>query len=314
MARAPRYANDHDHYEWRPIVDRERLRWPESARVALAAIVVLDQLDFLPPEGSVQPPGQYHRPLPEYWAYTHRQYGLRVGVFRVLEALARHGFTPTVALDALTARHYPWLVRHCVDRGCEIMGHGIAASRMITSRMTEEEERRYIRESLDAVARVAGTRPQGWLGPEGGESERTPRLLAEAGIRYVCDWANDEQPYPMRTPAGELFALPLVLDLDDQFALRDRRFPVDGYVRTVKQAFNRIYRDSAETGRLFVLTIHPYLMGQPFRARYLDDALRHLRRRKRVWSASASDIVEWFAETHAIRKSNPPDRRPRPAR
>ena len=314
MARAPRYANDHDHYEWRPIVGRERLRWPEGARVALAAIVVLDQLDFLPPEGSVQPPGQYHRPLPEYWAYTHRQYGLRVGVFRVLEALARHGIAPTIALDALTARNCPWLVRHCVDRGCEIMGHGIAASRMITSRMTEAEERQCIRESLDALASAAGMRPQGWLGPEGGESARTPRLLAEAGIRYVCDWANDEQPYPMRTPAGALFALPLVLDLDDQFALRDRRFPVDGYVRTVKQAFDRIYRDSAETGRLFVLTIHPYLMGQPFRAQFLDDALRHLRRRKRVWSASASDIVEWFAETHAVRQSNPPDRRPRPAR
>ena len=301
MSRAPRYANDHDHYEWRPIVDRERLRWPEGARVALVAIVVLDHLDFLPPEGSVQPPGQYHRPLPEYWAFTHRQYGLRVGVFRVLEALARHRITPTIALDAQTAENCPWLVRHCVGRGYEIMGHGIAASRMITSRMSEAEERRYLRGSLDAVARAAGARPRGWLGPERGESKRTPRLLAEEGIRYVCDWANDEQPYPMRTPAGELFALPLVLDLDDEFALRDRRFPVDGYVRTIKQAFDRIYRDSAATGRLFVLTIHPYLMGQPFRARFLDDALRHLRRRKRVWCASASDIVEWYAQKHAVR-------------
>ena len=277
--------------------------------MALAAIVVLDHLDFQPPEGSVQPPGLYHRPLPEYWAFTHRQYGLRVGVFRVLEALARHAITPTIALDALTASRCPYLVRHCVARGYEIMGHGIAASRMISSRMTEAEERQYVRESLDAVTSAAGARPRGWLGPEGGESQRTPRLLAEAGVRYVCDWANDEQPYRMTTPAGELFALPLVLDLDDQFALRDRRFPVDGYVRTVKQAFDRIYRDSAKSGRLFVLTIHPYLMGQPFRARFLDDALRHIRRRKRVWSASASEVVEWFAQTHAVLGSQSPDQR-----
>ena len=269
--------------------------------MALAAIVVLDHLDFQPPEGSVQPPGLYHRPLPEYWAFTHRQYGLRVGVFRVLEALARHGITPTIALDALTARSCPWLVRHCIARGCEIMGHGVAASRMISSRMTEAEELRYLRESLDAVASATGARPRGWLGPEGGESARTPRLLAEEGIRYVCDWANDEQPYrDARHRPASFSPLPLVLDLDDQFALRDRRFPVDGYVRTVKQAFDRIYRDSAESGRLFVLTIHPYLMGQPFRARFLDDALRHIRRRKRVWSASASEVVEWFAETQAV--------------
>lgn len=97
--------------------------------MALAAIVVLDHLDFLPPEGSVQPPGQYRRPLPECWAYTHRQYGLRVGVFQVLEALARHGIAPTVALDALTARHCPWLVRHCVDRGCEIVAWGTESPR-----------------------------------------------------------------------------------------------------------------------------------------------------------------------------------------
>ena len=310
MSRAPRYANDHDHYEWRPIVARERLRWPEGARVALAAIVVLDHLDFLPPEGSAQPPGQYHRPRPEYWAYTHRQYGLRVGAFRVLDALARHGITPTIALDAQTAGNCPWLVRHCVAKGFEIMGHGIAASRMITSRMTELEERRYIRESLDVVgSATGGARPRGWLGPEGGESARTLRLLAEAGVRYVCDWANDEQPYPMRTPAGGLFALPLVLDLDDEFALRDRRFPVDGYLRTVKQAFDRIYRDSATSGRIFVLPIHPYLMGQPFRARFLDEALRHLRRRKRVWPASASEIVEWFAETTAVPELQSPDGR-----
>ena len=82
-------------------------------------------------------------------------------------------------------------------------------------------------------------------------------------------------------------------------------------MRTVKQAFDRIYRDSAKSGRLFVLTIHPYLMGQPFRARFLDDALRHLRRRKRVWSASASEIVEWYAETTAAPKSQSPERRAR---
>ena len=296
MPQKPNSGMDHDHYDWSPVVSRRRLRWPQQARVALATIVVLDHLDFGPPEGSVQPPGLYHRPLPEYWAFTHRQYGLRVGVFRVLDALARHGITPTVAMDALTAENCPYLMRLCLDRGYEIIGHGTAVSRMITSRMTEADERHYIDESLEPLVRATGRTPRGWLGPEFGESARTPGLLAEAGIRYVCDWANDEQPYPMRTPSGELIALPLILDLDDVFALRDRHFPVDGYTRTVKQAFDRIYRDAAKSGRLFVLPIHPYLMGQPFRIGFLDDALRHIRRRKGVWSASAGEIVDWYAQ------------------
>ena len=296
MSQAPQYGMDHDHYDWSPVVNRRKLRWPGGARVAMAAMVVLDHLDFLPPDGSVQPPGLYHRPLPEYWAFTHRQYGLRVGVFRVLEALTRHGITPTVAMDAMTAENCPYLARLCLAQGYEIIGHGMAVSRMITSRMTEAEERRYIQESLDSLVRATGTAPRGWLGPEYGESARTPRLLAEAGIRYVCDWANDEQPYPIRTPAGDLMALPQILDLDDMFALRDRRFPVDGYARTVKQAFDRIYRDGAKSGRLFVLPIHPYLMGQPFRIGFLDDILRHVRRRKGVWSASGSEIIEHYRQ------------------
>ena len=291
-----RYGMDHEHYDYSPVVSRKRLRWPRKARVAVATIVVLDHLDFAPPEGSVQPPGLYHRPLPEYWAFSLRQYGLRVGVYRVLETLARHGVTPTIAIDALTAENCPYLVEHCLRQGFEIMAHGIAVSRMITSRMTEAEERRYIRDSLDAVSRATGTAPVGWLGPEFGESAATPRLLAEAGVRYVCDWANDEQPYPMKVPAGELFALPLILDLDDVFALRDRRFPVDGYARYLKEAFDRIYRDAAKSGRLLVLTIHPYLMGQPFRIGYLDDALHHVMRRKGVWTASAGEIVDWYRQ------------------
>ena len=296
MPQEPQYGMDHDHYDWSPIVNRKRLRWPHGARVALATIVVLDHLDFSPLEGSVQPPGLYHRPRPEYWAFTHRQYGLRVGVFRVLDALARHGITPTIAMDALTAENCPYVVRHCMERGYEIIGHGMAVSRMITSRMSAADERHAIAESLASLARATGRAPRGWLGPEFGESVRTPGLLAEAGIRYVCDWANDEQPYPMKTAAGELFALPLILDLDDVFALRDRGFPVDGYARNVKQAFDRIYRDAANSGRLFVLPIHPYLMGQPFRIGFVDDILRHVRRRKKVWSESGGKIIEWYSQ------------------
>ncbi len=303
-----RHGMDHEHYDWSPVSTREPLRWPNGARVALCAIVVLDHLDFLPPDGTVQPPGLYHRPLPEYWAFTHRQYGLRVGVFRVLDVLEKHGIPPTVAMDGLTAENYPYLVRHCLNRGCEIIGHGIAASRMISSRMSETEERTYIRDSVNVLARATGARPAGWLGPEYGESERTPGLLAEAGIRYLCDWANDEQPYPMKTPAGALIALPFILDLDDQFALRDRRFPVDGYARHLKEAFRRIYRDAEPTGRLMVLMLHPYLIGQPFRIGFLDEALASMVRRQRVWAALGRDIVESYCRAT---RGDRPGKRPR---
>jgi peptidoglycan/xylan/chitin deacetylase (PgdA/CDA1 family) len=289
-----RFGMDHPHYRWSPVVARAPLRWPGGARVALAAVVCLEHLDWEPPTGTYQPPGLYHRPLPEYWAISHREYGHRVGIFRVLDTLERHGIRPTVAMDALTAEHYPYLVEHCLGRGAEIIAHGLAVSRMITSGMSEADERAYIRQSIDAVAAATGTTPAGWFGPEYGESTRTPALLAEAGIRYVCDWVNDEQPYPMTVPSGELTALPLMLELDDVFALRDRRFETDGWARNVKQAFDRIYRDGAKIRRLLALSLHPHLIGQPFRIGLLDAVLGHIMRRKRVWPATGSEVVEAY--------------------
>ncbi len=290
---------DHAHYDWSPVIKRETLRWPDGARVALSVIVTLEQVEWHPPEGSYQPPGFYshlamQRPILEPWAISHREYGHRVGIFRVLEVLQNHGIKPTIAMDSFTAGNYPYLVRHCLDRGCEIIAHGISANQMITSRMTADEERRYIRDSIEAITAATGSAPRGWLGPEYGESTRTPGLLAEAGIRYVCDWVNDEQPYPVNTPTGELYALPIMLELTDTFSLRDRRFPVDGYATHLKEGFDTVYEDARDTGRLMVLNLHPWLVGQPCRIGFLDDALAHMVRRERVWAATGSEIVDWY--------------------
>jgi len=298
MATDPRPGMDHDHYAWSPIVARPRLEWPGGARIALAVIVALEHIEWTPPAGSVQAPGLYThlalaRPIPEFWSVSHREYGHRVGIFRVLDVLARHGIRPTIAIDAMTARHYPWLVRHCARRGCEFIAHGISASRMITSRMSEADERAYIAESVAAVREATGTSPAGWAGPEYGESTRTPRLLAEAGLRYVCDWANDEQPYPMLT-APPLTALPAMIELDDVFALRERHFRVDEYAVQLRDAFDTIYRDAATTGRVLVLNVHPWLMGQPFRIGFLESALAHMVNHAQVWRASGSEIVDAY--------------------
>lgn len=295
-----RHGMDHDHYEWSPISTRGVLRWPDGAQVALCVIINLEHLEWEPPEGSYQTPmlagGLGPRGYPNYPMLTHRDYGHRVGIFRVFDVLEKHGIPPTVAMDALTAEHYPELVQHCLDRGCEIIGHGQSASQMITSRMSESEERDYIQNSIASLAKATGTTPTGWLGPEYGESARTPTLLAEAGIRYVCDWTNDEQPYRMMTRMGELFALPMMLELDDVHALWDRRVQVDRYEQLLRESFDILYRDGAQTGRLLVLHLHPWLIGQPFRVGFLDAALSAMMQRQGGWAAQGARIIDWFRQ------------------
>ena len=301
-----RQGMDHDHYDWSPLnARRPVLTWPERARVALCVIVNLEHMEWARPSGAYQVPnlagGYGQGPFPDVTAWSHREYGHRVGVFRVLEALDALGIKPTIAMDALTAEHYPFLVRHCRARGDEVIGHGISVNRMITSRMSEEEERAYIRASIDPLTRAFGTAPRGWLGPEYGESPRTPRLLAQAGIHYVCDWVNDEQPYPLKVVEGELDALPISLPLDDVNALWDRRMDIDGYGAMIKETFDTLDREGAQNGRLLVLHLHPWLIGQPFRIGCLEDALGHIMRREGVWAATGGAIVDWRRAQPAAR-------------
>ncbi len=298
-----RQGMDHEHHPWSPIHTRAKLHWPDQARVALCVLVNLEVMELDPPSGGFQyghlAGGLGRLPYPDYARLSHREYGHRVGIFRVLDVLEKHGIPATIAMDALTAEHYPYLVHHCLKRGCEIIGHGLSANRLITSEMTEAEEAAYIRHALDTLTQATGQMPQGWFGPEYGESDRTPRLLAAAGLRYVCDWANDEQPYRMTTPEGDLTSLPIALELDDTHALWSRRVPVDRYGTMLSESFDGLYQDGAQNGRLMVLNLHPWLIGQPFRIGFLDAALGHIMQRQGVWAAHGTAIVDGFREAVA---------------
>ena len=296
---------DHPHYEWSPMSERGVLQWPNGARVALCVIVNLEHHDYQPSPNSYRSPtlagGRGIRPLPDYAIISSREYGNRVGVFRVFEALDRHRIKGTAAIDGLTAENRPTLVEECKQRGWEFIGHGMAVNRMITSQMSEEEERDYIQSSLDALNRASGAKAVGWLGPEFGESTRTPALLAEAGVRYVCDWANDEQPYEMTVPTGELFALPIMWEMDDTTMQAARATPVHAYAQLLKDGFDTVYRDSERSGRLIVLNLHPWFIGQPFRIKYLEEALAHMMSRQGVWAATGSEIIDWYRDHRPAR-------------
>ena len=293
-----RFGMDHEHYDWSPISTRDILIWPEEAPLALVVVVNLEHMEWDAPDGSYQAAnlagGSTARPFPDYARISHREYGHRVGIFRVLNVLQKYSITPTLAVDALTAQHYPYLMNYCINRGVEFMAHGISVSQMITSNMSADQELKYIQETMAAIKIATGTDPVGWLGPEYGESERTPQLLAKSNIKYVCDWANDEQPYPLKSPDGELTALPIMLELDDVIAMAHRRVNVDRYANMLTESCDVLYENGSDNGRLLVLNLHPWLIGQPFRINYLDEALSTIMNKPLIWAATGSEVTNWY--------------------
>lgn len=171
---------------------------------------------------------------------------------------------------------------------------------MITAALSEDQERAEIESTLERLELALGQRPAGWLGVEYGESVHTPRLLAESGMRYVCDWVNDEQPFMIETPAGDIVALPLALELDDAYALDDRGVPVWRYRTMIEGASDRLVQDAANGARVLVLGLHPWLIGQAFRIVELERALEHVTALQGVRAATALELVEWWSEGSSV--------------
>lgn len=286
----------HGYFDTVPLPARPARALPGGARLGLAIVVSCEAYEMQPPKpGSALPlslPGGFGRgPYPDFRTYSHREYGNRIGVFRVMEVLDRHGLKATAAVDATVARERRTVLEEAVKRGWEIAAHGNAVTQLISGALSEEDERAQIRAATEAVTEACGLRPRGWHGPEYGESHRTPALLAEAGYEYVLDWPNDEQPYAMTTPKGPLVAVPMALDLDDVFAHWHRKLAMARWQQAVSDAVDQLLADGRKQPRTLVLNLHPWLIGQPWRIGYLDAVLQDLRSRSGIWFATAGDIA-----------------------
>ena len=287
---------DNPWYDYVPFPKRPKLTWPRNARVASSVLLHLEYWELVPSENSYKDPrfvGEFGGFMPDYRTWTQRDYGNRVGIFRVLDVLDRYQIRAGVAVNALAVERCPYLVEQFKKRNYEFIAHGRSANRMITSKMSEAEERAEIAGAIAAIDKAAGARPTGWLGQDYGESQRTPRLLADAGLDYVLDWPNDDQPYPMKV--GKKFvSLPNQPEWDDVQQLWLRRINTTRYPDLVGEAFELLHQ---EGGQVFNLSIHPWLMGMPHRIKYLDEALRRIERFANVWHATPGEVVRHYIDT-----------------
>lgn len=284
---------DHPHYRFSPLPQRPKLAWPGDKPLALTVFLYFEHWHTIPAPDAVidkrflDPFGRFD---PDYRAFSIRQYGHRVGVFRVLDALDATSCKVTVAANAEAIAHYPYLVEQFLKRGYEFAAHGLNASQMASSQMTEADEIAFIGRSASAVERATGCKPAGWIAQDYGELARTPALLAEAGFAYVADWANDDQPYRMTT-TRPLVSVPNQADLDDVQLLWHRRVETSRYAEIVQAGLAQLAQEGSRSARFAGLHIHPWLLGMPHRIRYLELTLRFLMESRDVWFATAAEVA-----------------------
>jgi allantoinase len=293
--RPARPGYDHSWFSWSTLPDRPQVHWPGGASVAISVVVDLGAVEWeLDGPGPVPPVGgRGAGPHPDVPRMSHREFGHRVGIFRLAEMLAEHDIPLVVATDVLTVEHYPSLVERLRPQVREWIASGLSASRPLSSLMTADEERHYIRTTLERFENGLGMRPKGWLSPERSESFRTPGLLAEAGLAYVGDFGNDELPYPLDAAAAPLWSFPMSWELADVAAMFHRQVTPQAYANSLLEAIDTLCSDSGRgTGRMLALQLSPWLSGQAFRADALELVLRRLAEDSRVWHAPPSHIID----------------------
>jgi peptidoglycan/xylan/chitin deacetylase (PgdA/CDA1 family) len=280
---------ENERYPYSAIAERPTLRWPNDARVAFWIIPNIEHFRFDKPNADLAASG----PVPDVRNFGVRDYGNRVGIWRMMEVLDKHGLRATVALNSDVCNFYPQIIRAGVERRWEWMGHGITNSQRISG-FEEDEERRIIQTVVDTIAASTGQPPRGWLGPGLTETFRTPDLLAAAGITYLCDWCVDEQPFPMRVQSGRLISVPYSLELNDIPAFEGKGWSAGQFYQAVCDQFDVLYADGERSGRVMALALHPYLSGHPYRSKALDKALAHITSHDKVWLTTGGEIADWY--------------------
>lgn len=282
----------HGRYDYVPITRRPDITWPNGKRLAVYIGLNLEHFAFGEGLGAELAPGG---PQPDVLNYAWRDYGNRVGAWRMLDLLDALDLPATVLANSAMYDYAPDLMTAFRARGDEIAGHGRTNSER-QSTMSEAEESAMIREATQVIQAAEGTPPAGWLSPWIAESLVTPDLLAEAGYSYTLNWCMDDQPVWMNTRSGPLLSVPYPQELNDIPAIVARKDSASDFADMIIDNFDEMLEQSKGQSLVMGIALHPYIVGQPFRLRQLRRALQHIvGRRDEIWLTRAGDIAQYWS-------------------
>ncbi len=267
-------------FPYQAIVDRPHIQWPNGARLAVWVIPNVEHFHLEAGPGA-----------PDVRNYSRRDYGNRVGLWRLMEVLGKHGIRGTVALNSEVGRYYPRIMQALTQAGWELMGHGATNSAMLSG-LSRDQHASVVVQAKTIIEGFGG-RMRGWLGPGLTETWDTLDLLRSHGVEYVCDWVNDDLPYRMN---NGLYSIPYSIELNDMPLFNMPSIDIEDFHRRIVETFEVLYDEGRHNARVMGLALHPFLIGVPHRIRYLDRALQHIKSHDDVWFATGSEIIAAYRD------------------
>lgn len=282
----------HDRLAYSPIVDRPRLALPGGARLAIWVIVNVEEWDIdQPMPRTVLTPPAGGSPSPDIPNWAWHEYGNRVGFWRMLEVFDRHAIPAVLAVNGACLATYPQIAQAALARQWEFLGHGYIQKNM----QKVDDEAEAIRLTTEAIRKLTGSAPRGWLGPGLTETWDTPDLLEEAGYEYVCDWVLDDQPVELATRSGrKITGIPYTQECNDVAMMLIQHHSAREYYDRAMDQFEQLHHDAQDSARVMALVVHPYIMGAPHRLKWFRKVIEALANRDDVVFWTGSQILDWY--------------------
>ena len=293
-------------YDYVPLPSRKPLKWPNGARLALILTINVEYWDLL--KETEKPyyaggPSILPDPLPgnvaDYPNYSWREYGQRVGVWRMIDAFDQAKVPAGITINAKAGLERRQIIDAVNSRGWEIVAHNYVQTDLLSNHFFEpDKEREVIRETLRVYEEVVGRKAKGWLSSSLRCTPKTADFCADEGLIFFTDLLNDDQPYLIRTPSGPIVSIPYSVEINDFMIFFRRGMSTSEASQVLQEQLDELYREGAESGRLMNVGLHPHVTGQPFRIRALREFLEYAKGLEDIWWATREEIATWYLENH----------------
>jgi allantoinase len=284
----------HDRYNYSPITERPDYSWPDGKRLAVHIALNIEHFSF---DGTMGHTPTELGPPPDQRNYAWREYGLRVGIWRIFDLLDELELPACHLTNSTIYEFAPQIMDRVRARGDEVVGHGRTNSER-QGDLAEDAEADLIAEATKTIEKHEGAPPKGWMSPWISESAVTPDLLKENGYTYIMNWPADDQPFWMRTRAGPILQVPYPIEINDSPANLSRRHTAAEFAEMAIDHFDEMLRLSADHPLVMGLSLHTFVVGQPFRFKHLRRILSHFAGhpdRDRIWLTRPGDIADYVS-------------------
>jgi allantoinase len=283
---------DNELYSYSPLIARPAMTLPDGNRLALYVVVAIEHYLFDRPGMSIAPHAASFQPDPINYGW--RDYGPRVGVWRLVDLFDRHNIPITAVVNSDACTFFPEIIAEGRKRDWAWIAHG-KNNNTIHQNIGRDDERALLEEITDRIEKSAGQRPRGWIGPILTETFDTPQLLADLGYDHVLDWGGaDDQPFLLDSVSPPVACLPYALELNDATLFVGRNLSGPDFEQSLIDQFEVLYREGSQSARVMCISLHPWIAGQPFRFKYLERAVAHIASHDDVWLATSNQIADWY--------------------